>query len=224
MTASPPPPASPPPLTLAAKYKGVYPAVAARSEWDAFYDAHERAAFGVAYRLTGNVEDAKDFTQEAFYKAYCNWDRTREPSRSWLLTILYHLVVDRQRQRRVAKFLSLDWWRTWRGPVESADDERQPDESWEWAPDDVEADYIDRETEREIREVLSRLRLKDRMLLALREERVSYDDSAAVLKTTRKAVKAGLWRARNRVVEQAKRLGYWDSWTAKERPAVEVVA
>jgi RNA polymerase sigma-70 factor (ECF subfamily) len=33
-------------------------------------EAHSRALFGLAYRMTGNRHDAEDVVQEAFLKAY----------------------------------------------------------------------------------------------------------------------------------------------------------
>jgi len=75
-------------------------------------DAHSRALFGLAYRMTGNKHDAEDVVQEAFLKAYRGLGRFDERSRvgSWLYRIAANCAFDvlRARQRRDRHFASSD--------------------------------------------------------------------------------------------------------------------
>ena len=44
-------------------------------------ERHSRAVFRLAYRMTGNEQDAEDVVQEAFLKAYRNLGRFEDRSR-----------------------------------------------------------------------------------------------------------------------------------------------
>lgn len=64
--------------------------------------AHSRNLFRVAYRLTGNEEDAEDVVQETFCKAYGalgRFEGTSEVS-TWLHRIAANCAVDLLRRRR----------------------------------------------------------------------------------------------------------------------------
>jgi RNA polymerase sigma-70 factor (ECF subfamily) len=70
----------------------------------------QRRAYNLAYRLTGNTADAEDVTQDAYVRAWHNFD-TYDSSRSfegWLFRIITNRVIDlRRRQKRVPMY-SLD--------------------------------------------------------------------------------------------------------------------
>jgi RNA polymerase sigma-70 factor (ECF subfamily) len=67
-------------------------------------ERHSRSLFRVAYRLTGNEQDAEDVVQEAFLKAYRRMDQfeSRADFGSWLYRIAANCAVDvlRARARR----------------------------------------------------------------------------------------------------------------------------
>jgi RNA polymerase sigma-70 factor (ECF subfamily) len=73
-------------------------------------ERHSRLLFRVAYRLTGNEQDAEDVVQEAFLKAYRRLDQfeSRADFGSWLYRIAANCAVDvlRARQRRDEQPLS----------------------------------------------------------------------------------------------------------------------
>jgi RNA polymerase sigma-70 factor (ECF subfamily) len=75
-------------------------------------EAHGRALFGLAYRMTGNRHDAEDVVQEAFLKAYRGLGSFDERSKvgSWLYRIAANCAFDvlRARQRRDRHFASSD--------------------------------------------------------------------------------------------------------------------
>ena len=57
--------------------------------WAALVDAHQAAAFRLAYLLLGDPADAADVAQDAFLRAWRALDRfdARRPFRPWLLRI-----------------------------------------------------------------------------------------------------------------------------------------
>ena len=75
-------------------------------------DRHGRALFRLAFRMTGNAEDAEDVVQEAFIKAYRGLERFDERAQigSWLYRIAANCAFDvlRARQRRGGRIDSLD--------------------------------------------------------------------------------------------------------------------
>jgi len=70
----------------------------------------QRRAYNLAYRLTGNVADAEDVTQDAYVRAWHNF-ASYDANRSfegWLFRIITNRVIDlRRRQKRVPMY-SLD--------------------------------------------------------------------------------------------------------------------
>jgi RNA polymerase sigma-70 factor (ECF subfamily) len=69
-------------------------------------------AFRVALGVLRNPADAEDVAQEAFVRAYRNFDRLRDPEsfRAWLVRIVWRLALDRmradrRRERREQAFL-----------------------------------------------------------------------------------------------------------------------
>jgi RNA polymerase sigma-70 factor (ECF subfamily) len=66
------------------------------------YDRHGGAAYGLAFRITGDGTLAEDVVQEAFLSVWrqCGrFDPARGQVRSWLLTIVHHKAVDAVRRR-----------------------------------------------------------------------------------------------------------------------------
>ena len=61
-----------------------------------------RLAFRVAYGVLRHRDDAEDTAQEAFVRAYTQFEtlRDRERFRAWLIRITWRLAIDRQRSRR----------------------------------------------------------------------------------------------------------------------------
>ena len=58
-----------------------------------FVEQHAEMAFHLAFRLCGNVEDAKELVQEAFVRAISRWEHGSqdEPGPIWLQTVLRRL-------------------------------------------------------------------------------------------------------------------------------------
>lgn len=64
------------------------------------YDRHSRAAYWVAYRMTGGRQAAEDLTQDAFFKVWRSSESYRPERgnvRTWILTIVHNRGIDRLR-------------------------------------------------------------------------------------------------------------------------------
>src|SRR5579871_3943482 len=87
-----------------------YTTVGAQREFELLFQRSQRRAYNLAYRLTGNATDAEDVTQDAYVRAWHNFD-SYDASRSfegWLFRIITNRVIDlRRRQKRVPMY-SLD--------------------------------------------------------------------------------------------------------------------
>ncbi len=70
----------------------------------------KRQAYNLAYRMTGNRDDAEDLTQEAYVRAYRSFDRYNRdlPFENWFLRILSNLFIDGLRRRPKHPPISLD--------------------------------------------------------------------------------------------------------------------
>lgn len=82
----------------------------ARDEFEQLVARTKRQAYNLAYRMTGNRDDAEDLTQEAYVRAFRSFDRyNRElPFENWFLRILSNLFIDGLRRRPKHPPLSLD--------------------------------------------------------------------------------------------------------------------
>ena len=156
-------------------------------------ERHSRRAFQLAYRITGNEQDAEDVVQESFIRAYRQLGRfeARAHFGTWLHRIVVNEALMRLRTRR-------------RKPETSIDDllpsyledghhaEQFPD--WSERADDL----IEKEqARRTVRACIDQLPDNYREVLMLRDiEELSTEDAARLLSMTPTAVKVRLHRAR----------------------------
>ena len=68
-----------------------------------------RLAFSYAYRLAGNEPDARDLTQEAFWRVFRSWHTYKQGSSfvRWLYQIITNLYRDALRKRKHTEILPL---------------------------------------------------------------------------------------------------------------------
>ena len=79
-------------------------------EFERLVERTQRQAYNMAYRMTGNRDDAEDLTQEAYLRAYRSFSTYNRqlPFESWFFRILSNLFIDVLRRRPKQKPLSLD--------------------------------------------------------------------------------------------------------------------
>jgi RNA polymerase sigma-70 factor, ECF subfamily len=154
--------------------------------FEALVARYQGAIYNYVYRLMGSAEDAGDLTQDTFLKAYLALPRTSDDLRvgAWLYRIATNVCLDELRHRKLVR------WQPWEAFVSAF----HPSQV---APDSPERECLSREDAQEVQALLGELHPKYRLCLLLREyQDLSYDEIAAVLQTTRAAVKSLLFRAR----------------------------
>ena len=149
---------------------------------------HSRRVFGTLTGLLGNLEDARDITQDVFLKAFEHIGRFQGRSKfsTWLTSIAINTGTELLRQRKPSE--SLD------GAEE--DDDFRPRQIQSWADNPEEALTASQRTDL-MREGVLRLPGKYRIVVLLRDiNQLSTEEAAAALGLSIPAVKARLLRGR----------------------------
>lgn len=162
-------------------------------QFEQLFQRSQRRAYNLAYRLTGNATDAEDVTQDAYVRAWHNFD-SYDANRSfegWLFRIITNRVIDlRRRQKRVPMY-SLDT------PV-MGDDEGQPMAHEFAAPDsDPEQIVVGPVMEEKLQEALAALPDDYRSAIMLCDvEQRSYQEIADRMHCAIGTVRSRIHRAR----------------------------
>jgi RNA polymerase sigma-70 factor (ECF subfamily) len=147
--------------------------------------------FGLAARLLGDAEEARDLSQEVFLQVYRKLGRFE--GRSSLRTWIYRIVVNQCRNRR-------RWWRRrWRERSCTLEGLSAADETRLASGDEAGPfeELARRERSRRVQEALLGLSFDHRAILLLREvEDLSCEEIAASLGLAQGTVKSRLARAR----------------------------
>ncbi len=82
----------------------------ARHEFETLISRTQKQAYNMAYRMTGNRDDAEDLTQEAYLRAFRSFDKYDRslPFENWFFRILSNLFVDKLRRKPKLAPISLD--------------------------------------------------------------------------------------------------------------------
>ena len=152
------------------------------------FEQYEQPIYQYVYRLLGDSEDARDFTQDAFLKAYRKLPETLAKGnfqpQAWLYRIATNVCLDELRHRKLLK------WQPWESFVSLF-------HPTQVARDNPERDAIQTETRNEVGLVLEKLSPRYRAALVLREfHGLGYEEIADVMGTSRTAIKTLLLRAR----------------------------
>jgi RNA polymerase sigma-70 factor, ECF subfamily len=143
-------------------------------------DRYNRVLFGVAVRMLGDYEDARDATQNAFVKAFEHLEDF-DPSRkffSWIYRILVNECLNARRARRPEQPLDPQM-PGGAGPLEAA---------------------TASERHERIREALEQLPFDSRQVVVLRHfADLSYAEIGELLDIPEKTVKSRLFTARQRL-------------------------
>src|SRR2546425_1127374 len=77
---------------------------------DQLVERHFRAVYNLAYRLSGNHDDASDITQEAFLRVYHALPNFRGDAHftTWLYRIVTNVFLDEKKKQRVRAHSSLE--------------------------------------------------------------------------------------------------------------------
>jgi RNA polymerase sigma-70 factor (ECF subfamily) len=162
---------------------------ARRGDADAFrslVERHSRRVFQLAYRITGNEQDAEDIVQESFLRAYRQLGRfeARANFGTWLYRIVANCAVDSMRTKwhrhEHARRENDDGWME-TAPAESPNPERLAESA---------------EIQRRIASALDRLSPLERAAFTLRHyEGRSIEEIGATLHLGTSAAKHSVFRA-----------------------------
>lgn len=155
-------------------------------------EQNQAKVYSLAFRMTGNPEDAADLTQEAFLSAWQNLSKFdgRSAFSTWLYRLSSNLCIDflRREKRRSSLSMTLD-----AGDEEQAERQLEvPDERWS-----PTRELEQKELRDALRRGIAALSPEHREILLLRElEGMSYTDIAQALGLEEGTVKSRLARAR----------------------------
>lgn len=156
--------------------------------------ANESVVYNLAMKMTGNVEDAQDITQEVFIKAYRQLPNFRGESKFsvWLYKMTYNLAIDYIRKRtRSAKTIPLTYPDEDNTPLEIPSPDELPEES-----------ILREELRRNIDDCIGTLSEDHRAVFTMREVAgLSYAEIAESLVISEGTVKSRLARARQNLVK-----------------------
>jgi RNA polymerase sigma-70 factor (ECF subfamily) len=113
--------------------------------FEVIYERHAPAAFSLAYRMLGTRAGAEDVTQDAFlsmWRSGARYDRARGSVRTWVLGIVHHRGIDGLRRNSVHARR--------RASAEGI-------EEWKEAPERTDAQAIQQDEARGVREALAGL-------------------------------------------------------------------
>ncbi len=147
--------------------------------FDLLVRLHQDRIYNLAYRITGNREDASDAAQDAFVRAYQALPRYREDATfsTWLYRIATNAALDLVRRRPALP------------PVELSAEYR--------APDDPEAAANRREVTRRVHAALGHLTVEYRTAVVLRDlQGLAYGEIARILQVPLGTVRSRLARGR----------------------------
>ena len=150
-------------------------------------ERHGRAVHRLAFRMTGNEQDAEDVVQECFLRAYRNLEHFEARSQfgSWLYRIAANCAYDalRARARRAARIV----------PDTSADDVSAEVPAGDPGPDRLAAGV---EVRRRVQAALGRMSALERAAFTLRHlDGLSTAEIAQALDLHSEAAKQSVFRA-----------------------------
>ncbi|OXS59335.1 RNA polymerase sigma factor SigW [Cohnella sp. CIP 111063] len=153
-------------------------------------DMYKDKLYHLAFRMTGNRQEAEDVVQETFLRVYKNLDRYDENQKfsTWIYRIATNLCIDRLRKRRAV--YSLD--------AESSDHEGL--DGYAMLPSDdrtPESELLLSETQRLIQESIATLPIKYKSVMILRYlQDLSLQEISDVLDMPVTTVKTRVHRGR----------------------------
>jgi RNA polymerase sigma-70 factor (ECF subfamily) len=157
-------------------------------------ERHQKKMLNIAYRMTGNYDDACDVVQEAFLSTYRSLKTFRQESR--FSTWLYRIVVNHTKNRlKQIKTLSHNQ-ESFSDPAEIEDERHLCQAPSSEAPPLEQLEK--REREAKVQECIISLDDEYRDVLVLRDiQGFSYEEIQDILKIPDGTLKSRLFRARN---------------------------
>jgi len=164
--------------------------------------AYEKKIFNIAYRMTGNSEDAADIAQEVCIKIYKSIGNFKENSSfgTWVYRITSNVCIDEIRKRKNST-VSLN--------VKNEDDEEfeRAIENKDRLPDEI---VEGREALNAIKKCILELTPEQRMVIILRDVRGhSYEEISSMLNINIGTLKSRLNRARSLLKDKLRNMEHF---------------
>ena len=160
-----------------------------RTRFEAEAVVHLRTVYNAAYRLTRDVDAARDLTQDAMLRAFRAFDtfETGTNARAWLLKVVYSTFINHyHRERRRPQTESIDALESQQG-FEAPSPSPVPSDPWQpagW-------------TEPVVRQALDALPEEFRATVLLVDvDELTYEEAAAAMDCAVGTVRSRLFRAR----------------------------
>jgi len=153
---------------------------------------HEKFIYNIAWRIMGNVEDAKDIAQEAIIKIYRHLSSctSMEHMRAWVARIVHNTCMDELRRRKGKTPLSYD------AMLDVGDSEIEHQVADK--ADGPEAILLRKELGGQIEQALQQLSEEHRALIVLRDiNGMSYEEITEITALPLGTVKSRISRGRN---------------------------
>lgn len=154
--------------------------------FDILYHAYSKELLRTAYLITGNVSDSEDIVQESFIKCYCHIGELKkeEQFKVWLFQIMKRTAWCYCKKNRKER------------PMDNAVQEQMENEYTASALDE----YLQSETEQIIKEQISKLDTKHRLVIVLYYyNQMSVKEIAKVADCLEGTVKSRLYAARKQL-------------------------
>jgi RNA polymerase sigma-70 factor (ECF subfamily) len=164
------------------------------AEFDALFAEYSGPVYSYVLRMVGDVDRARDITQDTFIKAYRHLDTLTEPAatHAWIYRIASNTAIDEMRRRRFVTPMGDD-----PGTYDRADSHPGPE-------DEVLARSLDERLQR----ALLRLRANHRQCLVLSDlQDMSAQQIGEVMGMSHGAVRTLLCRARGEMRRELAREG-----------------
>lgn len=158
---------------------------------------HQKTVYNIAYRLTGNHEDASDVAQEAFIRAYSSLAEFRGDSSfaTWLYRIVNNACLDELRKRKRQRVTYIDESVT----MDDGEMSRQLADTADGPEQALERVEI----QRAVQDSIKSLDDEYRVVLVMRDiQGYSYNEIADALGINLGTVKSRLNRARHALKEK----------------------
>ncbi len=162
------------------------------AQFEAFMRNYQNMVFSTAMRLTGNMAEAEDISQDVFLKAFERFGDLRDNPRApgWLKTVAINLSLNHISRHRSRWTLFSDYFRP--------DEEGGEPEIDFAAPDNVEEDLARSERRQCVEQALRKLPEAQRVPLVLFHlEGMKYEEIAAKLGISLGKVKTDIFRGRD---------------------------
>lgn len=169
---------------------------------DVFLDLvrkHQDKVYRLAFYLLKNSEDAKDVTQETFFRAWQHRKKIRqETAHSWFLKVAQNLCFNQLKKRKFQVHLSEEDGETFENLLHTHSYKSNP------SPDEI---AIKQEVKQLVHQAIDELPPNMRSIIVMRElEEMSYKEIAEILNQPVNSVKSTVFRARKKLREILNRL------------------